>query len=87
MKCGKIVLTTRNNLNEGYWLRETSDGIILEEYFDDTQQNVDIVAEFTGARMTNLEQLRQCIEKAREYVGDNETTIYVNLRAYTEKHQ
>ena len=88
MKFGKkTILTTRNNITEGYWLSETSSGIVLEEYFDDTQQNVDIIAEFKGVRMRNWEQLRQCIAKAREYVGDPEATIYVNLRAYTEMQQ
>lgn len=81
---GKLVFTSRNNFTEGFLLRETSAGVVLEKYFDSAHKNVDVVAEFEGARMSDDANLSQCIVEAREYVGSYDIPIHVDLNSYTE---
>ena len=75
---GKIVFIAQKDVKEGYLLRETSTGVVLE-YYTPEDDRVDVVAFFEGACINNDYIFRLCLAEARTYVADLKETIQVDL--------
>lgn len=75
---GKIVFIAQKDVKEGYLLRETSAGVVLE-YYIPGEERVDVVAFFEGAYINNDHNFRLCLTEARTYVEDLKETIQVDL--------
>ena len=84
-KFGKVRFISQNEFSQGYLLRETSRGVVLEKHYDSGHNNVDVVAEFEGATLQNEFNRDVCIAESRKYVGDAKTPIYVDLNPWNAK--
>ena len=76
---GKVKYQSRNEVKEGFLLRETRTGIVLEKL---TQSGTDVVAEYEGARINVEAFFEMCLKDARQYVGNKNTPIHVDLNPW-----
>lgn len=76
---GKVKFQSRHEVKEGFLLRETRTGVVLEKL---TKSATDVVAEFEGARISVAAFLEMCLTDSRKYVGDKNTTIHVDLNPW-----
>ena len=76
---GKVEFKSRHEVKEGFLLRETRDGVVLEKL---TESGTDVVAEYEAARISVEVHFEMCLRDAREYVGNKNTTIYVDLNPW-----
>ena len=81
-RLGKVEFISQKEISQGYLLRETKSGVRLEKYYDDDHINVDVVAEFEGARIDVEADFDMCITEARKYVGCKNTTIHIDLNPW-----
>lgn len=79
---GKVKFISRTEFTEGYLLRETRTGVVLEKYCDKEHSRVDVIAEFNGARINKDADFRNCLEQAREYVDDYKITINIDVNPW-----
>ena len=75
----KTIFITGRKMTQGYLLRETKHGVVLEKYYDDEHTRVDVVAEFQNIRINVASQYLKCLNAAREYVGNSKIPIHVDL--------
>ena len=76
---GKVKFMSRHEVKEGFLLRETRDGVVLEKL---TKSGTDVVAEYEGARISVAAFLEMCLTDARQYIGDKNTPIYVDMNPW-----
>ena len=82
----KTVFIHGEKITQGYLLRETKHGVVLEKYYDEAR--VDVVAEFEGARINNEINYLMCLDAARKYVGNSKIPIHVDLTPWeSQKNQ
>ena len=62
---GKVKFMSRHEVKEGFLLRETRDGVVLEKL---TESGTDVVAEYEAARISVEVHFEMCLRDAREYV-------------------
>lgn len=79
---GKVDFISRAEMTEGYLLRETKNGVVLENYGDCEHTRVDVIAEFKGACINDDADFRKCLTEAREYVGDAKIMIWVDVNPW-----
>ena len=79
---GNVGFISRTEMTEGYMLRETKDGVVLENYCDREHTRVDVIAEFKGACINGDADFRKCLSEAREYVGNANTRIWVDVNPW-----
>ena len=75
---GKVVFIAREKITEGYLLRQTRSGVILEFYIPE-QQGVDVVANFDNTHISNDRDFRMCLTEARKFMGNMDEPIQVDL--------
>ena len=73
---GKVEFCSRYEVKEGFLLRETRTGVVFEQI---DCNGTDVVAEFEGARINDNSRFGTYLMESREYVGDKNTLIYVDL--------
>lgn len=76
---GKVEFKSRHEVKEGFLLRETRAGVVLEQL---TKSGTDVVAEYEDARIDVVGILEMCLRDAREYVGNKNTPIHVDLNPW-----
>ena len=76
---GKVEFKSRHEVKEGFLLRETSTGVVLEHL---TKSGTDVVAEYERERIGVVSALEMCLRDAREYVGNKNTPIHVDLNPW-----
>ena len=76
---GKVAFCSRKELAQGYLLRESETGLILENL---TEKGCDVVAEFEGARIDVETLFERYLIEARKYVGSAKIPIYVDLNPW-----
>ena len=79
---GKIDFCSRNEVKQGFLLRENKTGIVLEKI---SQNGTDVVAEYEGARINIELFFEMCIKDARKYVGNKNTIIHVDLTSWNDQ--
>lgn len=79
---GKVEFISRTEFPEGYLLRETKNGVVLEKYWDKEHTRVDVIAEFEGACINKDADFRNCLEQAREYVEDYKIPINIDVNPW-----
>ena len=79
---GKVKFISRTEFSEGYLLRETSTGVVLENYCDPEHANVDVIAEFKGACINKDADFRMCLDEARKYVDDYKIPINIDVNPW-----
>lgn len=64
---------------KGFLIRQTEEeAILLEEHFDEENENVDVVHRFPAdMHLHNQNDFRACLIKAREYERDYNVPIYI----------
>ncbi|MBQ2836192.1 MAG: hypothetical protein IJE68_05105 [Clostridia bacterium] len=80
---GKIVFIARDNFSEGFLIRETGEGLVLENYLDSKHINIDVVAEFEKANFGVGADFENLFTQARKYVPDLKVPIHVDLNKAT----
>lgn len=66
----------------GLILREKAEGVVLEEYFDTTGENVDVLHEFdVGITLDIKTDFYDCLDEARRYEPDFNVPIYIKERS------
>ena len=75
---GKVEFIARENITEGYLLRQTKCGVILEFYIPE-QQGVDVVASFDNTHIGNDRDFRMCLSEARKFMENMDEPIHVDL--------
>lgn len=76
---GKIVYRSLSAGEKGFLIHETRTGVVLEKR---TESAYVVVKEYNGARIKDEAFLGDCLAEAREYVGDKNTPIYVDLNPW-----
>lgn len=79
---GKVEFISRTEFPEGYLLRETKNGVVLEKYWDKEHTREDVIAEFEGACINKDADFRNCLEQAREYVEDYKIPINIDVNPW-----
>lgn len=79
---GKVKFISRTEFSEGYLLRETRTGVVLEKYCDAEHEKVEVVAEFEGACINKDADFRKCLTEAREYVEDYKILINIDVNPW-----
>lgn len=77
---GKVIFRSRKEVKEGFLLRETRTGIVLEKLTKSA--GTDVVSEYEGLRIEVEAFFELCLKDARNYVGDKNTPIYVDLNPW-----
>lgn len=63
---------------KGVLIRQTEEVILLEEHFDDQNENVDVLHRFPeDMRLFDKGDVRECLAKAREYEPDFNVPIHI----------
>lgn len=75
---GKVVFIAREHIIEGYLLRQSSTGVILEFYIPE-KQGVDVVANFDNTNISNDTDFSMCLAEARKFMGNMDEPIQVDL--------
>lgn len=78
-KFGNVKFIPRNEFSKGYLLRENKSGVVLEKHYDSEHVNVDVVAEFEGAHLSNDADLHWLLSEFRNYVVEQDVILYVAL--------
>ena len=78
-KFGNVKFISQNEFSKGYLLRENKIGVVLEKYYDEEHQNVDVVAEFEGAHLSNEADLHWLLSEFRDYVVEQDVILYVTM--------
>ena len=76
---GKVMFCSRHKVKEGFLLRETRTGVVLEKI---NANGSDVVAEYEDDRISVAAFLEMCLTDSRKYVGDKNTTIHVDLNPW-----
>lgn len=76
---GNVKFQSRHEVKEGFLLRETSAGVVLEQL---NKSGTDVVAEYEGERIGVVSTLEMCLRDARKYVGNKNTPIHVDLNPW-----
>ena len=72
------ILTKGENFPEGIVLREKEGNVVLlEQYFDDSGKNLDVLHTFLGKSLCDNADLEECLTIAGGYATYSEQRIYV----------
>lgn len=74
---GEVVIIQRDDYPVGIVIRERNNGIILEQHFDSTGNNEDILHLFDNSTIWNKEDFLNSLTVARKYEPDLSIPIYV----------
>ena len=76
---GNVKFQSRHEVKEGFLLRETRNCVVLELL---TKSGTDVVADYEEERIGVDVFLEMCLGDARQYVGNKNTPIYVDLNPW-----
>ena len=75
---GEILFVARGKYPEGVMIREKKGGVLLEQHFDTTGQNVDVLHMFhEDSTIWDKEDFIEFLKVARQYEPDISVPIYV----------